>query len=231
MIPIRGRSASRALLVTALILAVAGCGLADEVDRELDPDRTAPRPSASFTPPNVPEGLRAPESPAAPRTPAGAAPTVAASPDGASACPTSGVRMRPGLVEAAMGLRAMTVTLTNCGEKPYTVNGYPSIQVLDENGEVHDDVRVLQGPQEITTGVPDFGPHRVTLKPGESAGASLVWRNTVTEADVPAVDAPGLRIAPLPGRPAEILTPDGGLDLGNTGRLGTTAWAQLAPDF
>ncbi|MDX3728120.1 DUF4232 domain-containing protein [Streptomyces caniscabiei] len=231
MIPIRGRSASRALLVTALILAVAGCGLADEVDRELDPDRTAPQPSASFTPPNVPEGLRAPEPPAATRTPAGAAPTEAASPDGASACPTSGVRMLPGLVEAAMGLRAMTVTLTNCGEKPYTVKGYPSIQVLDENGETYDDVRVLQGARDITTGVPDFGPHQVTLKPGESAGTTLVWRNTVTEADVPAVDAPGLRIAPLPGRPAEILTPDGGLDLGNTGRLGTTAWTQLAPDF
>ncbi|WP_234379388.1 DUF4232 domain-containing protein [Streptomyces caniscabiei] len=125
----------------------------------------------------------------------------------------------------------MTVTLTNCGGKPYTVKGYPSIQVLDEDGEPYDDVRVLQGSRDITTGVPDFGPHQVTLKPGESAGTTLVWRNTVTEADVPAVDAPTLRIAPLPGRPAEVLTPDGGLDLGNTGRLGTTAWTQLAPDF
>lgn len=77
--------------------------------------------------------------------------------------------------------------------------------------------------------MPDLGPHQVTLKPGESAGTTLVWRNTVTEADAPAVNAPTLRIAPLPGRPAEVLTPDGGLDLGNTGRLGTTAWAKFAP--
>ncbi|WP_259407608.1 DUF4232 domain-containing protein [Streptomyces akebiae] len=231
MIPIRGRTAFPALLVAALTLAVGGCGLSDEVDRELDPDRAAPQRSASPTPPHVPEGLRVSEPPVAPETEPGAGPAEAASPDATAACPTSGVRMLPGLVEAAMGLRAMSVTLTNCGEKTYTVEGYPSIQLLDADGEAYDDVRVLQGPQDVTTGVPDLGPHQVTLKPGESAATSLVWRNTVTEADVPAVNAPGLRIAPLPGRPAEVLTPDGGLDLGNTGRLGTTAWTQLAPDF
>ncbi|MGW0840680.1 DUF4232 domain-containing protein [Streptomyces sp. NPDC002787] len=225
MIPIRGRTAPRALLVTALALAVGGCGLAEELDRERDPDRAVPSAPASSAGADAPEGLRIPDAPEAAESPSRSVPTGGTS---TTACPPSGVRMLPGLVEAAMGLRAMSVTLTNCGEKPYTVNGYPSIQVLDEDGEPYDDVRVLKGPQEITTGVPDFGAHPVTLRPGESARTSLVWRNTVTEVDVPAVNAPRLRIAPLAGRPAEVLTPEGGLDLGNTGRLGTTSWAQVA---
>ncbi|WP_371575311.1 DUF4232 domain-containing protein [Streptomyces sp. NBC_01314] len=201
MIPIRGRRASRAILVAALTLAVGGCGLSEELDRERDPDRAAPS---------------APVSPAA-----------TDGPEATAACPPSGVRMVPGLVESAMGLRAMGVTLTNCGTVLYTVNGYPAIEVLDEDGEPYADVRVLQGTRHITTGVPDFGPHVVTLKPGESARTELVWRNTVTEADIPAVNALYLRIAPLSDRPAEVITPEGGIDLGNTGRLATTAWAQV----
>lgn len=223
MIPIRGRTASRALLVAALTLAVGGCGLSAEVDRELDPDRTT-----SLTVTYAPGGPRGSEPPEAAEPELGADPTGNASPDATDACPYSGVRMLPGIVDAAMGLRAMSVTLTNCGKKPYTVNGYPSIQALDEDGEPYGDVRVLRGTEDITTVVPDPGAHTVTLKPGESADTVLLWRNTVTEVDVPAVNAPTLRIAPLAGRPAEILTPDGGLDLGNTGRLGTTAWTRVA---
>lgn len=212
MIPIRDRRASRVLLVAALALVVAGCGLSEELDRERDPDRAGPSAAASSADTDTPEEARVPE-------PTGGTP---------AACPPSGVRMVPGLVEAATGLRAMGVTLTNCGTKPYTLNGYPAIQVLDEDGEPYGDVRVLRGSRHITTGVPDFGPHTVTLKPGESARTELVWRNTVTEADIPGVYAPSLRIAPQSGRPAEALTPEGGIDLGTTGRLGTTAWAQIA---
>ncbi|MFF9037421.1 DUF4232 domain-containing protein [Streptomyces sp. NPDC014892] len=231
MIPIRGRTASRALLVTALTLAVAGCGLSGELDRELDPDRAGPSAAASSAETEAPGELELPVPSEAVEAELGADTRAVPPPDPTAACPTSGVRMLPGLVDAAMGLRVMGVTLTNCGEKPYTVKGYPFIQLLDADGEAHDDVRVLEGARHITTAVPDFGPHRVTLKPGESAETTLVWRNTVTEVAVPAVNAPALRIAPLPGRPAEVLTLEGGLDLGNTGRLGTTAWTQLAPDF
>ena len=212
MIPIPDRRASRVLLVAALTLAVAGCGLSEELDRERDPDRAGPPAAASSAGTDAPEGLRVPE-------PTGSTP---------AACPPSGVRMVPGPVEAAMGLRAMGVTLTNCGTRPYALKGYPAIQVLDEHGEPYGDVRVLRGSGRITTGVPDFGPHTVTLKPGESARTELVWRNTVTEADIPGVYAPTLRIAPQPGRPAEVLDPEGDIDLGTTGRLGTTAWAQVA---
>ncbi|MFD9130910.1 DUF4232 domain-containing protein [Streptomyces bottropensis] len=217
MIPIRDRRASRSrvLLVAALTLAVAGCGLSEELDRERDPDRAGPPAPASS--PASPAGTDAPEEPRDPEptgTPA--------------ACPPSGVRMTPGPVEAATGLRAMGVTLTNCGTEPYTLQGYPAIQVLDEHGEPYGDIRVLRGSRHITTGVPDLGPHPVTLEPGESARTELVWRNTVTEADVPAVHAPTLSIAPRPGRPAEVVDPEGDIDLGTTGRLGTTAWARVA---
>ncbi|WP_327745303.1 DUF4232 domain-containing protein [Streptomyces europaeiscabiei] len=224
MIPICGRRASRALLVAGLTLAVGGCGLSEELDRERDPDRAGSSVSASSAGTDAPEGLRVSEPPGGAGARPGAGPTEGAS----TACPPSGVRMVPGPVEAAMGLRAMGVTLTNCGTTLYTVKGYPAIEVLDEDGEPYGDVRVLQGSRHITTGVPDFGPHVVTLKPGESARTELVWRNTVTEADIPAVNSSYLRIAPLPGRPPEVLTPDGGIDLGNTGRLATTAWAQVA---
>ncbi|MFE7763364.1 DUF4232 domain-containing protein [Streptomyces sp. NPDC057438] len=213
MIPIPVRRAFRVLLVAALTPAVAGCGLAEELDRERDPDRTEPSAAVSSAGTGAPEGSRVPE-------PTGSAP--------ATACSPSGVRMVPGLVEAAMGLRAMGVVLTNCGTKPYTLKGYPAIRLLDAEGQPYDDVRVLRGSRHLTTGVPDFGPRTVTLKPGESARTELVWRNTVDEADTPGVYAPTLSIAPQPGRPAELLDPEGDIDLGTTGRLGTTAWAQIA---
>ncbi|MCL6732106.1 DUF4232 domain-containing protein [Streptomyces neyagawaensis] len=234
MIPTPRRTTSRASLAAALILTVGGCGLGAEIDREVNPDRDLPSTSAASAGTERPAGVHADELPGgvhADELPEGVPssvdvrPTEAPSADPKDACPSSGVRMLPGLVEAAMGLRAMTVTLTNCGTKPYTVNGYPSVQVLDEDRETVD-VRVLRGPQEITTGVPDPGPHEVTLKPGESATTSLVWRNTVTEADVPAVNAPYLRVATAKGRPAQVLAPDGGIDLGTTGRLGTGAWTK-----
>jgi hypothetical protein len=38
-----------------------------------------------------------------------------------------------------------------------------------------------------------------------------------------------LDIAPLKGRPSQIVAPRGGLDLGSTGRFGVSAWS-LLPD-
>jgi hypothetical protein len=231
MIPIPRRTASRVFLAAALILAVGGCGLGEEIEREVNPDLDLPSTSASSAGTERPGGVHADELPdeLPEGLPSGldVRPTEAPSADPTDTCPSSGVRMLPGLVEAAMGLRAMTVTLTNCGTKSYAVNGYPSVQVLDQDREPVD-VRVLRGPEEITTGVPDPGPHKVTLKPGESATTSLVWRNTVTEADVPAVNAPYLRVATAKGRPAQVLAPEGGIDLGTTGRLGTGAWTKAS---
>ncbi|WP_189858392.1 DUF4232 domain-containing protein [Streptomyces poonensis] len=226
MHPIRRRTASLALVSVAVTLAASGCGLSEEVERELDPVRTAAAPggpgasggSASPDPSPSSGIVRAEELPTV--APPQGAPTPTPAP---TTCPASGVRIHPGLVEAAMGLRAMTVTLTNCGEQPYRLNGYPELQVLDEQREALD-VRIIQGAEPITTGVPDPGPHPVTLRPGESARTGLVWRNTVTDVTTNAVNGPYLRVTPAEGESSQVLTVDGGVDLGNTGRLGATAW-------
>ncbi|WP_258564042.1 DUF4232 domain-containing protein [Streptomyces himalayensis] len=68
-----------------------------------------------------------------------------------------------------MGLRAQTVTLTNCGKQPYSLNGYPSVRVLDENGKAMDGVKAVQGTDSIPhgpaggrgTGAADPGARRV----------------------------------------------------------------------
>jgi hypothetical protein len=122
-----------------------------------------------------------------------------------------------------MGLRATTVTLVNCGAREYRLNGYPRLVVLDEHREPLD-VQILEGTEPVTTGRPDPGPHPVTLKPGESAYTVLVWRNTVTDTTTTAVSGTYLRVTPAEGRPSETVTPEGRIDLGNTGRIGTTAW-------
>lgn len=209
----RLRSAAGLLAVSLL---AAGCGLSDEPDRESDPGRrpdTAPATVPAVPSITMPAPVRTGARPGEPTRP-----TV----PGTSRCPASGVRVAAGRVDAAMGLRGMTVRLTNCGKKPYRLGGYPVLTVLDDNREPLD-IQVLKGPGKITA-LDDPGPHPVSLARGESATTSLVWRNLVTDPTVTAVNAPYLRITPVAGGPTTVLAVDGGLDLGTTGRLGTTAW-------
>ncbi|MFD2685319.1 DUF4232 domain-containing protein [Streptomyces phyllanthi] len=218
MSPIRRRTAPSALPVAAVTaLVVSGCGLSAELEREADPGRTG-RPSVTAASAGAePPGL----SPSDP--PIDTGPLDPPAPMPSDSCPSSGVRIEPGPVSAAMGLRAMGVTLTNCGRTTYRLAGYPKLQVLDEHREPLD-VQILQGTEPITTGQPDSGPKPVTLKPGESAMTELVWRNTVTDTTTTAVNGTYLRITPAKGGPSEVITPQGRIDLGNTGRIGTTAW-------
>ncbi|WP_051852787.1 DUF4232 domain-containing protein [Streptomyces aureocirculatus] len=141
----------------------------------------------------------------------------------------SGLLVEPGPVDAAMGLRAMTVTATHCGTGTYRLDGYPDLRALDGDREPLD-VRPLKGTEQITTGVPDPGPHPVRLGRGESATVAVVWRNTYTDTRNPAVLAPHLRVVAAPGAPARTITPHGGIDVGSTGRIGTTAWKKLTRD-
>ncbi|QDQ14515.1 DUF4232 domain-containing protein [Streptomyces spectabilis] len=135
----------------------------------------------------------------------------------------TGTLLEPGPVDSAMGLRAMTVWLTHCGSGTYRLNGYPTLQVLAEDGTAFD-VHSLRGAEPITTGVRDPGPHPVTLRHGESATAGVVWRNTYTDTTEDPVNGTRLQVLPAPGRPARTVAPDGGIDLGSTGRIGATAW-------
>ena len=222
-----GHLRGRIAVTAAVVLLASGCGLSEEFERERDPGRTAPAESEPSTAgdgwsaPVVPDSLgdgtvqtAPPEPPAKP----------------SSSCPASGVRIEGGVVSAAMGLRAMSVTLTNCGKDAYRLKGYPKLRVLDEHREPLD-VQILEGTAPIMTRDDDPGPHHsLSLKRGEKAYTVLAWRNTVTDTTTTAVSGTYLKVTPAPGTRPATVTPEGRIDLGNTGRIGTTAWQRSPAD-
>ncbi|OAR24592.1 hypothetical protein A8W25_19625 [Streptomyces sp. ERV7] len=151
-----------------------------------------------------------------------AVPADEASADSAK-CPPSGMRVTTDKGDAAMGLRVVGLHLTNCGTGVVRTSGYPRLQLLDEKRRPIAGVRILDGTGAISTaGGPDVPPRPVTLKPGETAYASLMWRNTTESGDP--VNVPYVRVTVNPGSPAAIVTPE--LDLGTTGRLGVGPWTK-----
>lgn len=139
------------------------------------------------------------------------------------ACPPSGIRVTNDQGDAAMGLRVVGLHLLNCGSADYSVEGYPALQLLDEDRDPVKGVRILHGTDRISTGIGgDPVPRPLTLRPGESAYANLAWRNTTREGD--AVNAPYVRVTAKPGATPVTVTPE--LDLGTTGRLGIGPWTK-----
>lgn len=202
VIAIRLRSSCGAALVGVLALATSGCGLSAELDREANPERK-PTPS---------------ETRAAPPPPASASPSPSVSVQPVSGCPSSGLRFEAGRVDGAMGLRAMTLSMTNCGEQPYELNGYPSVSVLDEAGAPIPGVRTAEGTDEVPVAPPGSAPEPFTLEPGETARAGLLWR-------MAAEDGTYLRVAPDKKRDFVNVRPEEPLDIGPENILGTTPWA------
>lgn len=142
-------------------------------------------------------------------------------PSKGGACPASGVRVYADEGNAAMGLRVVGLHLENCGTEPYRLNGYPEVQILDEEHEPVEGVRILKGGDAIASGTgADAPPRPLTLAPGERAWAGLVWRNTTQFGE--AVNAPYVRTWPKPGAAPVTVIPE--LDLGTTGKLGVGAW-------
>jgi hypothetical protein len=154
-------------------------------------------------------------------------PTPSASVGALAACPASGVRIRSTGGDAAMGLRALGLELVNCGDRPYQLNGYPILHVFDEQREPIM-LRVVNGAGEITSGF-DQPARPVDLAPAERATAVVLWRNLVTDSTVVATNGEFLTVAPAAGQPAEEVDPDGPIDLGNTGRIGVSAWKKADP--
>ncbi|MEU8174469.1 DUF4232 domain-containing protein [Microbispora hainanensis] len=142
-------------------------------------------------------------------------------PAAAGPCPPSGVRVTLGDGDAAMGLRVVGLHLENCSTRAYHLDGYPQLQLLDEDRKPVTGVEVLHGGGGISTVTGfDDPPRPVTLKPGQSASAGLMWRNTVT--DGTSVHLPYVRVNAKAGAPPVMLTPE--LDLGTTGKLGVSPW-------
>ncbi|MEU1672095.1 DUF4232 domain-containing protein [Streptomyces roseifaciens] len=146
---------------------------------------------------------------------------AAEAPSRGGACPSSGVHVYADEGDAAMGLRVVGLLLENCGTRPYRLNGYPQIQLLDGDHRPVDGVKILRGGDAIATGTgADGEPQQLVLQPGERAHSGLVWRNTTGGGD--AVNVPYARVRPEPGAPPVMVTPE--LDLGTTGQLGVGPW-------
>ncbi|MEE1823511.1 DUF4232 domain-containing protein [Streptomyces sp. BE20] len=230
---------ARAGVLLGAVVAVAGCGSTSVTGagggapgpaRTIGaaPSSAAPTASAVATP-----AATAPAASARPTAfplvtadalPSGAVPPGPSTP--APVCSPEGVSPAVGEVAAAMGLRVMSIRLTNCGTRSYTLNGRPGIRVLDaERAPLA--VTVGSGSAGIATLENfDAAAKPVTLRPGETAEFQVAWRNTVTAGDRVADHGRFLDVAPLPGRPR--LTVPAELDLGTTGKLGVSPWTKSA---
>ncbi|MER7704578.1 DUF4232 domain-containing protein [Kitasatospora sp. NPDC097605] len=201
------------LLLAAGALAAAGCGSIPATGA----GGGTPGPARTIG------GTPLPVTPASPVTPSASASASAAP---VPVCSPEGVALTVGEANAAMGLRVMTVRLTNCGTRPYSLKGHPAVRVLDaERAPLA--VTVKRGSAGIAT-LENFDavPAPLILQPQEYAESQLVWRNTVTAGDKGPDDGRFLDIAPIPGRPR--LTVPAHLDLGTTGRLGVAPWTKPA---
>ncbi|MCX4822251.1 DUF4232 domain-containing protein [Streptomyces sp. NBC_01142] len=156
---------------------------------------------------------------ASPGSHPGAQPSPTASPVPA-ACPASGVVVTNDVVNAAMGHRAVTITLTNCGKRPYQVNGYPQVGALDKDRKPLK-LKITHG-NAFTDAGRDQRPKPVTLAPGQSVLSVLHWTNRVTSFDA-AKPGEYLVVAPAAGREQQILPFT--LDMGTAAELDVTAWA------
>lgn len=200
---IRAKWVRPVVLACLVATATSGCGLSAELDRERDPGRTRVPDRASSPDPLV---IEVPE------------PSKSVPVQQGRGCPPSGLRLDTGLVNAAMGLRAVTLTLTDCGKRPYKVNGYPAIaQVLDEEGAPITGVHSVVGTDKVPMAPADPGPEPFTLNPGDSAHAALYWR-------MAAQHGVYLRVAPQKGQDAVTLRLADYLDIGPENTLATTAW-------
>lgn len=97
-----------------------------------------------------------------------APPPVAAPPDGAPGaappCPTDGLDITLGPVHGAAGSTVLTVVFTNSGDAPCTIDGYPGVSYVADDG-------VSQvGSPAVRDGDP-AGP--VTLDPGTAASDQI----------------------------------------------------------
>jgi hypothetical protein len=182
----------RTIWVLAVVLLVGGCGT--EVASQGAPPPATPVPTGEATGGPIP-------------TPP---PKV---------CPASGAQVSVGPVEAALGHRAVVLTVTNCRATALTLNGYPAVVVLDYwrkplgTTVAHDSSYMAMDP----------GPQRLRLGKGQTAVSVVAWSNTVADGSDPQAGQ-FLKVAASKGD-AQAVWPVM-TDLGTTGKLEVTAWAR-----
>ncbi|NEC19522.1 DUF4232 domain-containing protein, partial [Streptomyces parvus] len=132
-------------------------------------------------------------------------------------CPRSGVVVDMGPVETAMMHWAVVLTLTNCGRKPYVVDGYPWVRALGEDGRPLP-VKVNEDGSYFGS---DPGPKKLLLDPGLTVKSILAWVSTPEGGDL--IEGDALAISAAPGLPVRIF-PLEGHDIRLMDELNTTAW-------
>ncbi len=211
----RVRKKFSAAVITVVTLTLSGCAGFLVPAGEGEPDRDPGPTGASRPAPSVPaRPVPGPEAGATTNAPARGATRPAAS---AAGCPASGVVVDMGPVQTAMFHRAVTLTLTNCGKRPYRVHGYPSVRALGEDGG-RIPVPVNAGGSMFGN---DEGPEEVMLKPGASVGSTLAWVSTKEGGDL--IEGDALEIAAAPDTGARVF-PLEGHDIRLMDELNTTAW-------
>ncbi|OCC12207.1 DUF4232 domain-containing protein [Streptomyces sp. PTY087I2] len=208
----RVRRRVRAALPAAALMALTGCSgflVPAGEGEEPDPTPSASTSRAETLPPTPTPGADAPSYGA----PAQTGPTSA--PPGK--CPRSGVVVDMGPVETAMMHRAVVLTLTNCGRKPYAVDGYPWVRALGEDGRPLP-VKVNEDGSYFGS---DPGPKKLLLDPGLTVKSILAWVSTPEGGDL--IEGDALAISAAPGLPVRIF-PLEGHDIRLMDELNTTAW-------
>ncbi|WP_328701655.1 DUF4232 domain-containing protein [Amycolatopsis pittospori] len=131
-------------------------------------------------------------------------------------CLDTGVTVSSGPVDAALGHRAVVLTLTNCGTAPRTLTGYPEVRLLDKEKQPMN-VQVEHGTSYMAI---DPGVAPQTVQPGGTLLSVVSWSNTVTVGSPEA--GAYVTVAAAKGDPEQRITVD--TDLGTTGKLTLTAW-------
>ncbi|GGM29068.1 hypothetical protein GCM10007977_032930 [Dactylosporangium sucinum] len=201
----------RALALALALLVLAGCGTRREGDEESGSGITAPEdgrlpPAPHATVLSHPAPSRSPS--VFPGTPQ---PTCVA-----------GLSVTVGGFDAAMGLRALGIRLTNCGSSQYRVRGEPAVRLLDAERKPFDITVNADGAPALPDQYQGPAPE-IVLAPGESAAAMVLWRNTLTDYTT-ATMGTYLEVVPGPGRAPQLLTEHGPYDTGNTARLRVSHW-------
>ncbi|MFC9032299.1 DUF4232 domain-containing protein [Streptomyces arboris] len=202
--------------VVVLLTVLTGCSgfLVPAGEGEREPTPTAQAATPTPPPPS-----------ATPRPIADApaqGPDPSPTPTATEACPASGAVVTMGEVQALLMSRAVVLTLTNCGSKPYRVDGYPSVQALGEDGER---LPVKVNPAGSKFGR-DQGPKALTLKPGATVKSMLAWVSTQEGGELVMADA--LELAAAPDAGARVY-PLEGHDIRYMDELNITAWRTELP--